>query len=55
MKMKGETQDFIAYGDELMYAGVRLQPAFAATGYSEEVRFYPDFGSRMYFLEEVKS
>lgn len=55
VKMKGETQDFIAYGDELMYAGVRLQPTFAATGYSEEVRFYPDFGSRMYFLEEVKS
>lgn len=55
VKMKGETQDFVAYGDELMYAGVRLQPAFAATGYSEEVRFYPDFGSRMYFLEEVKS
>lgn len=55
VKMKGETEDIEAYGDELMYAGVRLQPAFASTGYNEEVRFYQDFSSRMYFMEEVKS
>ena len=37
-----------------MYAGVRLKQIFAATGYNEEVRFFPDFGSRMYFCEAVE-
>ena len=35
----------------MMYAGVKLAPAFAATGYDERVRFYPDFFSRLYFME----
>lgn len=54
VKMEGETEDLEAYGDELMYAGVKLKAAFAATGYNNEVRFYQDFGSRMYFMEEVE-
>lgn len=40
------------YGDTLMYHGVKLKQAFAATGYSEDVRHFQDFGSRMYFMEE---
>ena len=35
-----------------MYHGVKLKQAFAGTGYNEEVRFYQDFGSRMYFMEK---
>lgn len=52
VKMDGETEDTLVYGDTLMYHGVKLKQAFAATGYNEETRYYPDFGSRMYFMEE---
>ena len=51
VKMDGETEDCYAYGDTLMYHGVKLKQAFAATGYNEEVRHFQDFGSRMYFME----
>lgn len=54
VKMDGETEDYRAYGDELMYGGVRLKQAFAATGYSEEVRHFPDFASRIYFMEATE-
>ena len=51
VKMQGETEDVTASGALLMHAGVKLAPAFAATGYDERVRFYPDFFSRLYFIE----
>ncbi|MDE6025460.1 MAG: alpha-galactosidase [Lachnospiraceae bacterium] len=51
VKMDGEIEDCYAYGDTLMYGGVKLKQAFAATGYSNEVRHFPDFGSRIYFME----
>lgn len=53
VKMEGETEDCMVYGDTLMYSGVKLKQAFAATGYNNEVRFFQDFGSRMYFMEEI--
>jgi alpha-galactosidase len=34
-------------------AGVKLQPAFAGTGLNQDVRHFPDFASRLYFMEEV--
>ena len=49
--MDGETEDLLAFGDTLMYGGVCLKQAFAGTGYNEQVRFFPDFGSRIYFME----
>ncbi len=52
VKMDGETEDYYIYGDALMYAGVALKQAFAATGYNDEVRYFQDFSSRMYFMEE---
>lgn len=52
VKMDGETEDCDVYGDTLMYHGVKLKQAFAATGYNEETRYFPDYGSRMYFMEE---
>lgn len=55
VKMDGETEDYLVYGDELMYHGVKLKQAFAGTGYSNEVRFYQDFSSRMYFMEALDS
>ena len=38
--------------DALMQAGVKLKQGFAGTGYSDQVRFFPDFGSRIYFMKE---
>ncbi len=52
VKMDGETEDTVAYGDALMYGGVKLKSAFAATGYDGNVRYFPDFGCRMYFMEQ---
>ena len=53
IKMDGEKEDFIVYGDALMEAGIKLKPAFAGTGYDERVRFFPDFAARIYFMEKT--
>ena len=50
VKLDGETEDYYAFGDALMYGGVRLKQAFGGTGYNGEVRHFPDFASRMYFM-----
>lgn len=55
VKLDGETEDYMAYGDTLMYAGVKLKQSFSATGYSEDVRLYQDFAARLYFMEEVNA
>ena len=55
VKMDGETEELVLYGDLLMEAGVHVAPAFSGTGYSGEVRHMPDFSSRMYTMEEVGS
>jgi alpha-galactosidase len=34
-----------------MYNGVKLKQAFGGTGYSDEVRYFQDYGSRLYFME----
>jgi alpha-galactosidase len=54
VKMDGETEDYTAYGDALMYAGVRLKQNFCGTGFNENVRFYQDFAARVYFMEKVE-
>lgn len=51
VKMDGEKEELYAYGDTLMYGGVCLKQAFGGTGYDSEVRHFPDFGSRIYFME----
>ena len=53
VKMDGETENITAYGDTLMYGGVKLKPAFSGNGYNENVRYFQDFGARMYFMEAV--
>lgn len=50
--MPGETERYRASGSVLM-AGVKLTQGFAATGYSEETRYFPDFASRMYFMQQI--
>jgi len=54
VKMDGETEDYYMYGDALMYAGVKLKQAFGGTGYNGDVRHFPDFASRMYFMEKCE-
>ncbi len=51
-KMDGETEDYITYGDVLMNAGVKLSQGFDGTGYNDQVRFFPDFASRLYYMEK---
>lgn len=51
VKLDGETEEYHACGDALMYGGVRLHQAFGGTGYNGEVRHFPDFAARMYFME----
>ena len=48
--MPGEREDYHLPGSVLMNAGVKLSPAFAGTGYDENVRFFQDFSSRMYYM-----
>ena len=54
VNMEGEKEDLTAYGDTLMRAGIALKPAFAGTGYNSDTRLFPDFSSRMYFMEAVE-
>ncbi|MCR4693718.1 MAG: alpha-galactosidase [Pseudobutyrivibrio sp.] len=51
VKMPGETEDYTLYGDNLMEAGLKLHQAFVGTGYNDQVRYFPDYSSRLYFIE----
>ena len=51
VKMPGEVEDVHTSGSVLMY-GVNLKQAFSANGYSEQVRYFQDFASRLYFIQE---
>lgn len=51
VKMDGESEDYQVYGDVLMNEGVKLKQGFSGTGYNDSVRHFPDFASRLYFME----
>ena len=51
VKMSEESEDVSATGDVLMRTGVALRPAYAGTGFNENVRVFPDFASRLYYME----
>ena len=51
VKMNGEQEDLTAAGEMLMNSGVLLKPAFSGTGYNENVRMFPDFAARIYYIE----
>lgn len=53
VELDGEVENVEAYGDTLMYSGIPLKQGFSATGISSDVRYFPDFASRMYFIEEL--
>lgn len=50
-----EKFEVTGYGDEFMYAGIRLYPGFTGLGYDERTRYMGDFGSRMYVLEKERT
>ncbi len=54
VKMPGESEDFTASGYTLNNAGVKLAQSFVGTGYDDRVRYFPDFGARLYFTEKVQ-
>ena len=54
VKMSGETEDYCVSGSVLNHAGVRLKQGFSSTGYNEKTRYFQDFDSRLYYIEEVK-
>lgn len=51
VRMDGEIEDYYVYGDVLMNAGVKLKQGFGGTGYNDQVRHFPDYAARMYFME----
>jgi alpha-galactosidase len=55
VKLDGEIEDTYVYGDALMYSGIKLKQAFAGTGYNKEIRYFPDFASRIYLMEAVST
>lgn len=50
--MFGEKEDAEAYGDTLEEAGVMLSPKYSFIGFNDNTRVFPDFASRMYFIEK---
>jgi alpha-galactosidase len=53
VKLPAEEEDCVASGKLLMDGGIQLKQNFGATGYADGIRFYKDFSSRMYFMEEI--
>ena len=51
VKMEGEHEDVTVSGSVLMNSGITLKPAFCGTGFNDNVRVFPDFSARMYFME----
>ena len=51
VKLNGEAEDVTATGAVLISTGVALKPAFSGTGFNENVRVFPDFSLRIYFME----
>ncbi len=52
VRLSGEKEEHHMTGAAMMRAGVRLRPAFTGGGYTENLRLFPDFASRIYFIEE---
>ena len=53
MKLDYEKESHEMYGSAMMYAGVHLNPKFAALGINGNVRIFPDFGSRLYDIRQT--
>ena len=46
--MQTEDEQYVAYGDLINNAGIKLNQQFSGIGYNDKVRVMGDFGSRIY-------
>ncbi len=51
--LPGDSEDAVLSGAALASAGAALCPAYTGTGYAEGVKYLPDFGSRLYFIDHA--
>lgn len=54
VKMDSGTENYTVGGDALMNGGIRLEQALGSTGYNGEVRYFQDFGPRIYLWRNVE-
>jgi len=52
--LESEKEQYRAYGDLLMHAGIKLGQQFGGTGYNEQTRVMGDFSSRLYEIKAVE-
>ena len=52
VRLDGETENYLLRGDVLMHGGVHLKQPYGGTGFNDQVRYFPDYGARLYFVEE---
>ena len=53
-KLSGEQEEYLLTGDQIMKGGISLKQAFIGMGYTDEVRLFQDFASRLYYMEAVE-
>ena len=49
--MQTEDEQYVAYGDLINNAGIKLNQQFSGIGYNDKVRVMGDFGSRIYCID----
>ncbi|MFI3173473.1 MAG: alpha-galactosidase, partial [Eubacteriales bacterium] len=54
VKMHSEKEDYVVTGSVLNKIGIRLKQGFGGTGFNDEVRFFQDYSSRLYMIEEER-
>lgn len=52
-KLDGEAERYTLSGQVLNTIGIALKQGFCGTGFDASVRVYPDFASRLYFMETL--
>lgn len=52
VKMHSEKEDYQISGGVLCDVGVKLKQAFGGTGYNDNVRFFKDYTSRLYVMQQ---
>ncbi|MFI3171967.1 MAG: alpha-galactosidase [Eubacteriales bacterium] len=55
VKMHSEKEDYVVTGSVLNKIGIRLKQGFGGTGFNDEVRFFQDYSSRLYMIEEERN
>lgn len=53
IKLDGEEEEYRLPGSVLNACGICLKQAFGATGYNENTRYFPDFATRLYYIEKM--